>query len=120
MGSVIQARQRVPAEGVIPLHIDAIAAEKVDEVLRHLRGAHGVEDDFHLDARPGLFGESLSKLTSDVSVPIDVELEVDRLSRVSNRREHRREDPYSVLEQLDLVAMRERRASERMHRLQEP
>ena len=35
MRAVIDSRDRVPAQGVVPLEIDAVAAEEVDERLGH-------------------------------------------------------------------------------------
>src|SRR5437773_12120189 len=105
MGAMVEARQRVPAQRVIPLEIDAVAAEKIDQVLRHRRGADGVEDHFDRHTCARALGKRFGELASDVTIPVNVELEIDRPLRGANRGEHRREDLYAVAQNLDAISM---------------
>jgi hypothetical protein len=119
MRAVVDPRDRVPADGVVPLDVDPVALQEIDQLRRHRRGADGVEDHVHFHAGAGALGERLREHPPDLAVPVDVELHVDRLLRAADGREHRREDAHAVPQHLDPVSLGERRARERVHRLQE-
>ena len=117
--AVVEAREGVPAQRVVPLHVDAVALHEVDQRVRHRRGADGVEDHFHRHAGAGALRQRLREEPPDLAVPVDVELEVDGLLRAADGREHRWEDLHAVFQDLHAVAGRHRRAAERVHGLQE-
>src|SRR5687768_3366585 len=98
MRTMIGPRQGVPAERVIPLDVDAVPLHELDERAGHPTGTHRVQDHLHLNAGAGAVGESLGELPSDVAIPVNVELEIDRFLRPPNGRKHRWKDPSPVPE----------------------
>ncbi len=85
----------------------------------HLRAADRIEQDVDLDAAARRRAQRVGHLAGDLTAPVQVGEEVQRALGVAHRLDHGREDLVAVDEQLDRVAVRDRRHRERLGRAQE-
>ncbi len=118
VSAMVGPRDRVPAQGVVPLDADAVALHEEGQVFGHLRGADGIQHDVDFHAGPRPFRQRLGEGAADFAIPVDVELEVDRSLRAADRGQHGRKDLHAVAQHVDAVAVRDGRAGERVHGLQ--
>ena len=104
VGAVVHARQVVPVQRAVALHLRASVLHGLDQVLVHLDAAHPVEQHGHLHARLGALGQRFRQFLADVARPVDVGFEGDGFLGRANAFKHGREDFIAVLQILDAVA----------------
>ena len=76
-------------------------------------GADAVEQHAHFLAGPGAFAERVAKRAPDAVGINNVSLEVNRLLRAMNRRQHRGEITVAIFEQVELVPGERHRRGQR-------
>ena len=78
MRALIQALPRVPAQRMVPAHLAAGRAQRVEIPVRRLVAADGIDDGPHLHPRPRPFRQRLQNLPRDSPRDELVVLQVDR------------------------------------------
>ena len=117
--AVLEPADRVRLGRAKPAEGDARLAHLLDQPAVHLGAADGVDQDVALHARVGAVAERLGHLDRDVALPVGVGEEVDRLLGLADGLEVGGEDLVAVDQEVDVVAVRHRRAGERLGRPQE-
>jgi hypothetical protein len=94
-------------------------AHLLDEVLLDLDAAHRIDDHVDLDARACPLTQGVGHVTSDVAAPVDVGEQAQRALGAADGVEVGGEDVVAVDQQLDLVAVGDRGAGQRLGGAQE-
>ena len=119
VGAVLQAPHGVGPERTKPAERHSGIAHLVDQRAVHLRSAEGIDDHVALDARARPVAQSLRDIDRDVALPVGVGEQVDRLFGTRDGAEVGGEDLVAVDEQLDVVAIGDGRAGQRLGSAQE-
>ena len=119
VGAVLQAPHGVGPERTKPAERHPGIAHLVDQRAVHLRSAQGIDDHVALDARARPVAQSLRDIDRDVALPVGVGEQVDRLLGTRDGVEVGGEDLVAVDEQVDVVAVGDGRAGQRLGSAQE-
>ena len=75
-----------------------------DQGLIHRNGSDGVQQHTHLDSAATGGGQLGGELPCDLTLPVDVGQQIDRLPRIADGSQHGRKDLVAVLQQLDTIS----------------
>ena len=117
--SVVDARKVVPAERMVLLDLDAGGPHLFEEAAFHPAASDPVEKHVDLDACPRAFRQGVGKSLADLTGPVDVGLESNRLLCGTDRGKHGRKDLVAVLQAGDAVTVTNRWPQKIAHRLGE-
>src|SRR5439155_12562575 len=117
--AVVESRQAVPPQTMIWLAPAARGAQPSPCSINRTQAADGIHHDRDPHARARAFGERVDELVADRAGPEDVALHVDCLAGRSDRREHGWVEGRTVREDLDSVALLERRLTRRLEEVDE-